>query len=107
MWDVLAAPHGAGRLQVPASIMIRYGFGDLVHLRSLATALARVGKILRVDHSKHWPRCRALRASSAESAVRDQDGRLARQIRGVFFDDLAACAFIGREKQPGVARFAY
>ncbi|ALN88629.1 phosphotransferase enzyme family protein [Lysobacter capsici] len=50
MWDLLAASHDAGRLQALASIMIRYGFGDLVHRLGLAATLARVGKILPLGH---------------------------------------------------------
>lgn len=46
MWGMLAASRDAGRLQALVSIMIRYGFGDVVHRLGLSHALARAGKIL-------------------------------------------------------------
>ena len=46
MWETLMATHDVGRLQTLASILIRYGFGDIVHRLGLAQALTRIGKVL-------------------------------------------------------------
>ena len=46
MWDTLIATHDRERLQALAAILVRYGFGDLVHRLGLARALARAGKVL-------------------------------------------------------------
>jgi ubiquinone biosynthesis protein len=49
MWDMIAT-HDAGRLQALASILIRYGFGDLVRRLGLAQALSKAGKLLPLGH---------------------------------------------------------
>jgi ubiquinone biosynthesis protein len=46
MLDALIATHDLGRLQTLAAILIRYGFGDLVHRLGLQRSLARAGKLL-------------------------------------------------------------
>lgn len=46
MWDTLVATRDLGRVHALASILIRYGFGDLVHRLGLGRALARAGKVL-------------------------------------------------------------
>lgn len=48
LWETLGAARDIGRLNDIASILIRYGFGDMVHRLGLAGALERAGKIL------HW-----------------------------------------------------
>lgn len=50
MWDTLLATHDAGRLQTLASILIRYGFGDVVRRLGLSRAIARAGKLLPLEH---------------------------------------------------------
>ncbi|MCW8994619.1 MAG: AarF/UbiB family protein, partial [Psychromonas sp.] len=47
-WDTLGAARDIGRLNDIASILIRYGFGDLVYRLGLAGVLERAGKAL------HW-----------------------------------------------------
>lgn len=48
IWQKLAAVRDLGRLHDIASILIRYGFGDLVRRMGLASALKRAG------HALHW-----------------------------------------------------
>jgi ubiquinone biosynthesis protein len=48
LWKGLLAIRDAGRLYDIASILIRYGFGDMVRRIGLANALERTGKVL------HW-----------------------------------------------------
>ena len=48
IWQKLAAVRDLGRLHDIASILIRYGFGDLVRRMGLASALERAG------HALHW-----------------------------------------------------
>lgn len=49
MWDALIATHDVGRVHTLASILIRYGFGDMVRRLGLAGALARAGKLLPLE----------------------------------------------------------
>ena len=46
MWEMLIATQDLGRLQTLAAILIRYGFGDLVHRLGLSRTLARAGQVL-------------------------------------------------------------
>ncbi|MDR0181989.1 ABC1 kinase family protein [Lysobacter arvi] len=46
MRDTLLAVHDVGRLQALASILIRYGFGDVVRRLGLSRTIARAGKLL-------------------------------------------------------------
>jgi predicted acylesterase/phospholipase RssA len=48
LWQALMAVRDLGRLHDIASILIRYGFGDLVRRMGLADALERAGRAL------HW-----------------------------------------------------
>ncbi len=48
LWQALGAARDIGRMQDIASILIRYGFGDVVQRIGLAGALQRAGKAL------HW-----------------------------------------------------
>ncbi|MCM2335661.1 MAG: AarF/UbiB family protein, partial [Pseudomonas sp.] len=46
MWETLFATHDLGRVHALASILVRYGFGDLVARFGLARALGRAGRVL-------------------------------------------------------------
>jgi len=48
LWQALAAARDLGRLQEIVSVLIRYGFGDVVRRMGLANALERAGRAL------HW-----------------------------------------------------
>jgi ubiquinone biosynthesis protein len=48
LWETLGAARDIGRLNDIVSILIRYGFGDLVRRLGLANVLERAGKVL------HW-----------------------------------------------------
>ena len=48
LWQAISAVRDLGRLQDIASVLIRYGFGDLVRRIGLSGALERAGKVL------HW-----------------------------------------------------
>ena len=48
LWQALTAVRDIGRLHDIASILIRYGFGDMVRRMGLANALERAGRAL------HW-----------------------------------------------------
>lgn len=48
LWQALSAARDIGRMQDIASVLIRYGFGDLVQRVGMAGALQRAGKVL------HW-----------------------------------------------------
>lgn len=48
LWEALSAVRDLGRLHDIASILIRYGFGDMVRRLGMAGALERAGKVL------HW-----------------------------------------------------
>ena len=46
-WQAIMAARDFGRLHEIASILIRYGFGDMVRRMGLANALERTGRVLR------------------------------------------------------------
>ncbi|MGV8959151.1 MAG: 2-polyprenylphenol 6-hydroxylase [Stenotrophomonas sp.] len=48
MWETLATVRDLGRLQEIASVLIRYGFGDIVRRMGMAEVLERAGRLL------HW-----------------------------------------------------
>lgn len=48
LWQALSAARDIGRMQDIASVLIRYGFGDIVQRVGMAGALQRAGKVL------HW-----------------------------------------------------
>ncbi len=48
LWHAISAVRDLGRLQDIASVLIRYGFGDLVRRVGMSGALERAGKVL------HW-----------------------------------------------------
>jgi ubiquinone biosynthesis protein len=47
LWETLSAARDLGRLHEITSILIRYGFGDMVRRLGMAGALERTGKVLR------------------------------------------------------------
>jgi len=46
LWQALAAARDLGRLHEIASVLIRYGFGDMVRRMGMANALERAGRVL-------------------------------------------------------------
>lgn len=50
LWETLSAARDLGRLHEVASVLVRYGFGDLVRRVGLAGALERAGRLLHKDH---------------------------------------------------------
>ena len=48
LWEMLNAARDLGRIQEIASILIRYGFGSLVHMLGVGHALEKAGRVL------HW-----------------------------------------------------
>lgn len=48
LWQALSAARDIGRMQDIASVLIRFGFGDIVQRIGMAGALERAGKVL------HW-----------------------------------------------------
>lgn len=58
MWETLGTVRDLGRLQEIASVLIRYGFGDLVRRIGLADVLERAGRLL------HWNDTEMLRMTA-------------------------------------------
>lgn len=54
LWQALASVRDLGRLHAIASILIRYGFGDLVRRVGLANALERAGQALHWEHAAEY-----------------------------------------------------
>ena len=52
LWQAMTAVRDLGRLQDIASILIRYGFGDLVQRMGLANALERAGRAVHWDKAE-------------------------------------------------------
>lgn len=50
LWQAMLATRDLGRLHEIASILIRYGFGDMVRRMGLSNALERAGRVLRWEH---------------------------------------------------------
>jgi len=66
-WEGLSAARDLGRLHDIASILIRYGFGDIVRRLGLSSALEKTGKVLHWKDAEQYARmespqrvCRAL-----------------------------------------------
>lgn len=51
-WQALIAARDLGRLQEIASVLIRYGFGDIVRRMGMANALERAGRVLLWKHAE-------------------------------------------------------
>lgn len=66
LWQALVAARDLGRLHEIASVLIRYGFGDMVRRMGMANALERAGRVLkwqRADELAHLePPARVRRA---------------------------------------------
>jgi len=56
MWETLGTVRDLGRLQEIASVLIRYGFGDVVQRIGLAGALERAGRLLHWQHAEEMLR---------------------------------------------------
>lgn len=52
MWETLGTVRDLGRLQEIASVLIRYGFGDVVRRIGMAGALERAGRLLHWQHAE-------------------------------------------------------
>lgn len=50
LWESLTATRDLGRLHDIASILVRYGFGDMVRRLGMAGVLASAGKVLPLGH---------------------------------------------------------
>jgi ubiquinone biosynthesis protein len=64
LWQALVAMHDLGRLHDIASILIRYGFGDMVRRIGLANTLERAGRAL------HWSKAGSLAHLEPSARVR-------------------------------------
>ncbi len=53
-WEALTAVRDLGRLREIASILIRYGFGDMVRRMGLANVLERAGQSLRWSNAEEF-----------------------------------------------------
>ena len=54
MWDALSAVGDLGRLHAIVSVLVRYGFGDLVRRMGLANALEKAGQLLNSGNSEEF-----------------------------------------------------
>ncbi|MBA3022655.1 MAG: ubiquinone biosynthesis protein UbiB [Gammaproteobacteria bacterium] len=54
LWQAISAVRDVGRLHDIASILIRYGFGDLVRRMGLANALERAGRALHWNNAEEF-----------------------------------------------------
>ncbi len=54
LWQAISAVRDVGRLHDIASILIRYGFGDLVRRMGLANVLERTGRALRWNNAEEF-----------------------------------------------------
>lgn len=64
MWEALGTVRDLGRMQEIASVLIRYGFGDMVRRIGLAEWLERAGRLL------HWNNADEMLRMSAATRVR-------------------------------------
>lgn len=64
LWETLGAIRDLGRVHQIASILIRYGFGDLVHRVGMSGALERAGQVL------HWQTIEELSTLDTPTRVR-------------------------------------
>lgn len=64
LWEALGAARDLGRLHDISSILIRYGFGDIVQRMGMANALEHTGKIL------HWKQATDLAQLEPPARVR-------------------------------------
>lgn len=52
LWQALVAARDLGRLHEIASVLIRYGFGDMVRRMGMSNALERAGRVLQWKHAE-------------------------------------------------------
>lgn len=52
LWQALVAARDLGRLNEIASVLIRYGFGDMVRRMGMSNALERAGRVLQWKHAE-------------------------------------------------------
>ncbi len=64
MWETLGTVRDLGRLQQIASVLVGYGFGDMVRRIGLAGALERAGRLL------HWQDPQAMAHMAPPERVR-------------------------------------
>ncbi|RKZ91077.1 MAG: ubiquinone biosynthesis protein UbiB [Gammaproteobacteria bacterium] len=64
LWEALSAARDLGRLHDISSILIRYGFGDMVRRMGMAGALEHAGKVL------HWKQATELAQLEPPARVR-------------------------------------
>lgn len=64
LWEALGAVRDLGRIQEIASVLIRYGFGDVAQRLGLVRVLERAGKVL------HWQAAQELLELSPPARVR-------------------------------------
>ena len=69
LWQALTAIRDLGRLHDIASILVRYGFGDMVRRIGLANALERAGRAL------HWSNAEAVSYTHLDVYKRQAVGR--------------------------------
>jgi ubiquinone biosynthesis protein len=50
LWETLSATRDLGRLHEVASVLVRYGFGDVIRRLGLTHALERAGKVIDLEH---------------------------------------------------------
>jgi len=50
LWETLSATRDLGRLHELVSVLVRYGFGDVVRRLGMAHALERAGKVVHLQH---------------------------------------------------------
>ncbi len=50
LWETLSAARDLGRLHDLASVLVRYGFGDLVRRLGMTHALERAGHVIDLEH---------------------------------------------------------
>jgi ubiquinone biosynthesis protein len=53
LWETLSAARDLGRLHEIASVLARYGFGDMVRRVGLAGALERAGRVVPLERLNH------------------------------------------------------
>ena len=64
LWEALGAVRDLGRIQEIASVLIRYGFGDVAQRLGLVRVLERAGRVL------HWHAAQELLELSPPARVR-------------------------------------
>jgi len=58
LWQALSAARDLGRVQDIATVLIRYGFGDLVRRIGMAGALEQAGRVLHIKSAEEMARLR-------------------------------------------------